>query len=334
MRIFLAGSTGVIGKRLVPILISRGHHVIAATRTPDKVIGLRAAGAEPVVVDALDRNAVMKAITYARPDVIVHQMTALARLGSLKNLDKEFALTNRLRTEGTEYLLAAAREVGARKFVAQSYTGWPNIRQGGRVKTEDDPLDPNPPQTMKRTLAAIAELEAKVAGTSALSGIVLRYGSFFGPGTAIALDGFIVQLVRQRKFPIIGGGGGVWSFVHIDDAASATQLAIEHGPAGIYNIVDDEPAEVAVWLPELASAVDGKPPYHLPAWLARMMVGEAGVSMMTQVRGSSNAKAKQVLGWRPRFPTWRQGFRQGLTAPQPGTRGTAQGFSAVLPSVD
>ncbi len=330
MRIFLAGATGVIGKRLVPMLISGGHHVIAATRTPDKVTGLRALGAEPVVVDALDRAVVMKAIASARPDVIVHQMTALARMGNLKNLDKEFALTNKLRTEGTEYLLAAAREVGVRKFVAQSYTGWPNIREGGRIKTEDDPLDPNPPQAMRRTLAAIGQLEAIVARATGLSGIVLRYGSFYGPGTAIALDGVIVEMVRQRKFPIVGGGGGVWSFVHIDDAASATRLAIEQGPAGIFNIVDDEPAEVAVWLPELARAVGGKPPYHLPTWLGRVMIGESGVSMMTQVRGSSNAKAKQMLGWRLRFPTWREGFRQGLNAPQPGASGTVQGFSAAL----
>jgi nucleoside-diphosphate-sugar epimerase len=315
MRIFLAGATGVIGKRLVPMLISGGHHVIAATRTTDKVTGLRAAGAEPVVVDALDRDAVLKAVASARPDVIVHQMTALARMGNLKNLDKEFALTNRLRTEGTEYLLAAAREVGARTFVAQSYTGWPNIREGGRIKTEDDPLDPNPPGAMRRTLAAIRQLEAMVAHASELSGIVLRYGSFYGPGTVIALNGAIVQMVRQRKFPIVGGGGGVWSFIHIDDAASATRLAIEQGPAGIFNIVDDEPAEVAVWLPELARAVNGRPPFHLPVWLGRIMIGESGVSMMTQVRGSSNAKAKKVLGWQPRFPTWREGFRQGLTAP-------------------
>jgi len=333
MRIFLAGATGVIGKRLVPMLISGGHHVIAATRTPDKVAGLRTVGAEPVVVDALDRDAVMKAISSARPDVIVHQMTALARMGNLKNLDKEFALTNRLRTEGTEHLLAAAQAVGARKFVAQSYTGWPNIREGGRIKTEDDPLDPSPPQAMRRTLAAIGQLESMVAHASELLGIVLRYGSFYGPGTAIALDGVAVEMVRQRKFPIVGGGGGVWSFIHIDDAASATRLAID-GPAGIFNIVDDEPAEVAVWLPELARAVGGKPPYHLPAWLGRIMIGESGVSMMTQVRGSSNAKAKQVLGWRLRFPTWREGFRRGLAAPQPGASGTAKGFSAALSSTD
>ncbi|HEX9533056.1 MAG TPA: NAD(P)-dependent oxidoreductase [bacterium] len=334
MRVFLAGATGVIGKRLVPLLISGGHYVIAATRTPDKVMSLRAVGAEPVVVDALDGAAVMKAIASARPDVVVHQMTALARMGNLRNLDKEFALTNRLRTEGTEYLLAAARAVGARKFVAQSYTGWPNVREGGRIKTEDDPLDRNPPPTMRHTLAAIGQLEAMVAHASELSGIVLRYGSFYGPGTAIALEGTIVEMVRQRKFPIVGSGGGVWSFIHIDDAASATRLAIERGLSGIFNIVDDEPAEVAVWLPELARAVRGKPPYHLPAWLGRIMIGESGVSMMTQVRGSSNEKAKQVLGWRLRFPTWREGFRGGLTATQPGASGRGEGISAALSSTD
>jgi nucleoside-diphosphate-sugar epimerase len=260
MRIFLAGATGAIGKRLVSLLVSGGHHVIAATRSQDKIDGLRTTGAEPVVVDALDRDAMMKAVTSGRPEVVVHQVTALANMGNLKKFDEEFALTSRLRTEGTEYLLAAARNVGARKFVAQSYTGWPNIREGGRVKTEDDPFDPNPPQAMRRSLDALRQLEAMVSHASDMAGIVLRYGSFYGPGTSIALDGGIVQMVRQRKFPIVGDGKGVWSFIHIDDAATATYLAIERGPAGIFNIVDDEPAEVAVWLPELARAVGAQPP--------------------------------------------------------------------------
>jgi nucleoside-diphosphate-sugar epimerase len=317
VKIFLAGATGAVGKRLVPLLVSGGHQVTASTRTREKMDGLRAAGAEPVVVDALDRDAVMKTIVAARPDVVVHQMTALARMRSLKKFDEEFALTNRLRTAGTEYLLAAARTVGVRRFVAQSYTGWANLREGGRVKTEDDPLDPNPPQAMRRTLDALRQLEAMVAAASGMMGIILRYGTFYGPGTSIALDGDIVGLVRQRKFPIFGNGAGMWSFTHIDDAANATRLAIERGPSGIYNIVDDEPAEVSVWLPELARVVGAKPPYHVPAWLGRLLIGEAGMSMMTKARGSSNAKAKRVLSWQPIYPSWRDGVRRGLAAEPP-----------------
>jgi len=196
----------------------------------------------------------------------------------------------------------------------QSYAGWPNNREGGRIKTEDDPLDPTPPQTMRLTLDAIRHLET-VSGVSDMTGVVLRYGSFYGPGTSVALDGSVVSMVRQRKLPIFGNGKGVWSFLHIDDAATATRLAIERGPAGIYNIADDEPAEVAVWLPELARAVGAPPPYRLPAWLGRLLIGESGMSIMTMVRGSSNVKAKRVLGWQPRFATWRDGFRQGLAAP-------------------
>ena len=314
MRIFVAGATGAIGKRLVPVLVSGGHQVIAATRTRDNVDGLRRAGAEPVVVDALDRPAVMKAVVSARPDVVVHQMTALGSMRSFKRFDDQFALTNRLRTEGTDYLLAAARAAGASIFVAQSYTGWPNIREGDRIKTEDDPLDPNPPQAMRKTFDAIRHLEATVSRVSGMTGIVLRYGNFYGPGTAIALDGAIVQLIRQRKFPIFGGGTGVWSFTHVDDAANATRLAIERGRAGIFNIVDDEPAEVSVWLLDVARAVGAKPPYRLPAWLGRLVIGDAGMSMMMSVRGSSNVKAKRELGWQPIYASWRDGFRRGLAA--------------------
>jgi nucleoside-diphosphate-sugar epimerase len=274
--------------------------------------GLRAAGAEPVLVDGLDRSSVMKAVVPARPEAIIHQMTALTGLRSLKNFDDEFVLTNRLRTQGTEYLLQAAREAGAHKFIAQSYAGWPNVREGGRVKSEEDPLDPNPPRTMIRTLDAIRQLEAMVTGASGIAGTVLRYGSFYGPGTSIGPGGDIVELVQQRKFPIIGDGGGVWSFIHIDDAAAATVLALEGELAGTYNIVDDEPAEVHVWLPDLAQAIGAKPPYHLPVWLGRLLIGEAGISVMTKVRGSSNAKAKRDLAWQPVYATWRDGFRRGF----------------------
>jgi len=314
VKIFLAGGSGAVGKRLVPLLVSDGHQVVAATRTGTKTDGLRAAGADPVVFDGLDRDAVIRAVVSARPDVIVHQMTSLASMRSLKNFDQAFALTNRLRTAGTEYLLAAGRAAGARRFVAQSYTGWPNVREGGPVKTEDDPLDPHPPQTMRETLEAIRQLETMVSGAPGMTGIVLRYGSFYGPGTSIAADGDIVGLVRRRMFPIFGDGAGVWSFTHIDDAANATRLAIDYGRSGLFNVVDDEPATVSVWLPVLARTIGAKPPYHIPAWLGRLVIGEAGMSMMTKARGSSNAKAKRALGWHPIYATWRDGFRRGLTS--------------------
>jgi nucleoside-diphosphate-sugar epimerase len=312
MRVFLAGATGAIGKRLVPLLVAGGHQVVASTRTSSKCQALRAAGAEPVIVDVLDRDAAMRAVVAARLDAVIHQATALAAVRSFKNFDREFAVTNALRTEGTAHLLAAAHAAGARRFIAQSYTGWPNIREGGRVKTEDDPLDPNPPGTMMQTLEAIRHLEAAVSSLSGMTGVVLRYGSFYGPGTSLGSDGDVTQMVRRRKFPIVGRGTGVWSFTHIDDAATAARLVVERGPGGIYNVVDDEPAEVSVWLPELARAIGAKPPYRVPAWLARPMIGEALFEMVTSARGSSNAKAKRVLGWQPIYASWRDGFRRGL----------------------
>jgi nucleoside-diphosphate-sugar epimerase len=317
MRILLAGGTGAVGKRLVPLLVASGHHVIATTRTPDKLEILRAQGADPVIVDGMNRDAVMKAVVSARPDVVVHQMTALGSMRSLKKFDDEFALTNRLRTDGTEYLLAAAHAAGTHKFVAQSYSGWPNERHGSRIKTEDDPLDQTPPTAMTRTLGAIRTLEHMVLNAPGITGIVLRYGSFYGPGTSLSQTGEIVELVRRRKFPVIGNGAGVWSFIHIDDAARATQLAIERGTSGIYNIVDDDPAEVSAWLPDLAQAIGAKPPYRLPAWVGRLVIGDAGLSIMTQVRGSSNVKAKRELGWQPIYASWRDGFRRGLSGPPP-----------------
>jgi 2-alkyl-3-oxoalkanoate reductase len=315
MRVFLAGGSGAVGKRLVPLLVAGGHHVVATTRSAEKKNEIRTVGGEPVVLDALDRVAVMKAVASARPDVVVHQMTAISKIRSFRRFDEEFALTNRLRTEGTEYLLDAARAAGVRRFVSQSYTGLPNIREGGPVKTEEDPLDPDPPQSMRRTFDAIRQLETSVMSARSLEGIVLRYGSFYGPGTSISPGGDFMELVRQRKFPIFGNGGGVWSFVHIDDVAHATRCAIEGGRAGIYNIVDDEPAAVSVWLPELARAIGARPPYRLPAWVGRLLIGEAGMSIMTQVRGSSNAKAKRLLNWKPVYSTWRDGFHR-MLAPE------------------
>jgi 2-alkyl-3-oxoalkanoate reductase len=308
MKVFLAGATGALGKRLVPQLVGAGHEVVGMTRSPDKADVLRAAGAEPVVADGLDRDAVTAAVLRAEPEVVVHQLTALSGEADLRRFDRSFALTNRLRTEGLDLLLAAAQSVGARRFVAQSFAGWPYARTGGPVKTEDDPLDPDPPAAMGETLAAIRHLESAVTGADGLDGLALRYGGFYGPGTSVSKDGVVAEAIRRRRFPIVGGGEGVWSFVHIDDAASATLAAIERGAPGVYNVVDDEPAPVAEWLPVLAASVGAKPPRRVPVWLARLLVGEAGVSMMTQVRGASNAKAKRELGWQPSVPTWREGF--------------------------
>lgn len=312
MKIFLAGATGAVGKRLVPLLVRRGHQVVATTRTANKIEALRAAGAEPVVLDSLDRTAVIAAVTAARPDVVVHQLTALTGRFDLKHFDRYFAETNRLRTEGTEYLLAGAAAAGVRRFVIQSYTGWNNIREGSRIKTEDDPLDPHPTSTQRQTLAATRQQEAMITSVAGIDGIALRYGSLYGPGTSIGPGGEVVDAVRARKMPIVGDGAGVWSFLHIDDAAEATRVAIEGGPAGIYNIVDDDPAEVSVWLPEMARILGAPAPYHVPAWIARLLVGETGVSMMTKVRGSSNAKARRLLSWQPAYASWRDGFQKSL----------------------
>ena len=318
MRIFLAGATGAIGGRLVPLLLEAGHAVTGTTRSPAKADVLRAAGAEPVIADGLDRDAIVAAIAAARPDAIVHQLTALGDLTSLRNLDGAFALTNRLRTEGTDNLLAGAREAGTRRFVAQSFTGWPYARTGGPVKTEDDPLDPDPVPSMSKTLAAIRRLEQTVTQAG---GIALRYGGFYGPGTGLTPGGDQVELIRKRRFPIVGDGGGVWSFIHIDDAAAATLAALERGtPGAIYNVVDDDPAPVREWLPALAAAAGAKPPRRLPRWLARVVAGESVATMMTEIRGASNAKAKRELGWEPAHPSWREGFRAALQGRQDGGR--------------
>ncbi len=313
MRIFLAGATGAIGRRLVPLLIQAGHDVVGTTREPQRARALEAAGARAVILDALDRDAVMAAVAGAEPDVVVHELTALSGPANLRRFDEYFAQTNRLRTRGTDDLIAAAQAAGVPRLVAQSYTGWPNQRSGSLVKTEEDPLDPSPTAASRQSLAAIEHLESAVTGTPGLDGVVLRYGSLYGPGTALGAGGELLEMVRRRRLPIVGGGTGVWSHVHIDDAATATLLAVEGGAPGVYNIVDDEPAPVSEWLPELAAAIGAKPPRRVPAWLVRPLMGEHGVSLMTQVRGSSNAKAKRELGWRLRYPSWREGFRTGLS---------------------
>jgi nucleoside-diphosphate-sugar epimerase len=314
MKVFVAGATGALGTKLVPQLIEGGHEVVGMTRTPSKQDALRALGARPVVADALDPDAVARAVAEADPEVIVHQLTALSGLFDLRHIDRYFATTNRLRTEGTDHLLAAGRAVGVRRFVAQSYAGWPFARTGGPVKSETDPLDPDPPEALRATLAAIRHLEQAVTSLDWAEGLVLRYGGFYGPGTSLSLDpeGAMVKPVRRRQFPLVGGGGGVWSFVQIEDAATATAAAVERGRSGIYQVVDDEPAPVRDWLPALASALGAKPPWRVPRWLGRLVAGEAATVMMTEIRGASNAKARRELGWEPRYPSWRMGFAKGL----------------------
>jgi nucleoside-diphosphate-sugar epimerase len=307
MRIFVAGATGAIGTRLVPLLVAEGHEVTGMTRSPDKADWIRSVGAEPAVADGLDEQAVGEAIAHARPEVIVHQMTAIGSL-DMRNFERAFEQTNRLRTRGTDILLSAARAVGARRFVAQSFAAWPYAREGGPVKTEEDPLDPTPPKQIRTTTAAIRHLEAAVTGAEGIEGLALRYGGFYGPGTSIAPGGEQYEAIRKRRFPIVGNGGGVWSLIHIDDAATATAAAIERGAPGIYNIADDEPATVAEFLPVLAKAIGAKPPRRVPVWLARVLAGEHGVTAMTELRGASNAKAKRELGWQPRYASWREGF--------------------------
>jgi nucleoside-diphosphate-sugar epimerase len=307
MRVFVAGAAGAIGMRLVPQLLGRGHQVTATTRNEEKAQRLRALGAATVALDGLDAAAVAEAVARAEPDAIVHEMTALAGKADIKHFDRWFAVTNELRTMGTEHLLAAAEAAGAGRFVAQSYTGWTNARNGRPLKTEDDALDPEPATEQRRSLAAIRFLERAVT-TAPLHGIVLRYGSLYGPGASEEL----VAMARARRFPLVGGGAGVWSWIHVDDAAAATVAAVERGPDGVFNVVDDEPAAVAEWLPYLARVAGGKPPRRLPRWIGRLAVGEVGVRWMTELRGSSNAKAKRELGWQLIYPSWREGFAHGL----------------------
>jgi 2-alkyl-3-oxoalkanoate reductase len=300
MRVFVAGASGAIGGRLVPQLKERGHEVIGTFRSPGNAERVRSLGAEPVELDLLDARAVRAAVLAAEPDAIVHQATALAGLRFSRNLDRSFAPTNRLRIEGTDALLAAGREAGVRRFVAQSFASYRYAREGGQVKTEEDPLDPAPVRTTRETNDAMRHLDEAVTNAG---GIALRYGGFYGASG----DG-LIDPVRKRQFPIVGDGEGISSFIHLDDAAAATVLALEHDGAGVYNIVDDEPAPVREWLPVLADVLGAKPPRHLPRWLARLFAGEAAVMMGTEARGASNAKAKRELGWTLRHPSWRQGF--------------------------
>jgi nucleoside-diphosphate-sugar epimerase len=309
MRVFVAGGTGVLGRRLVPQLVARGHQVTATTTSAAKLDLLAQLGAAGVVMDGLDAASVGEAVAAAQPDTIVHEMTAIspAHAGKpdIKHIDRWFAGTNRLRTEGTDHLLAAAEATGVSHFAAQSYASWNGIRTGGWVKTEEDPLDPGEGTIMHAGAVAIRHVEDAVLGAG---GVVLRYGAFYGPG---ATDDQ-VELVRKRQFPLVGGGAGYSSWVHLDDAASATVLAVEQKVSGVFNIVDDEPAPASEWLPYLAACAGAKPPMRVPRWLARLLAGEAAVTMMTEGRGFSNAKAKRELGWQLRYPSWRQGFKEAL----------------------
>jgi nucleoside-diphosphate-sugar epimerase len=317
MRIFLAGATGALGRQLVPRLVERGHEVTGMTRSESKQQTIWDLGGRPVVADALDPESVAQAVAAAEPEAIVHQLTAISHALDMRHFAREFAQTNRLRTEGTDHLLAAGRAVGARRFVAQSYAPAIFARAGGPVKSEDDPLDESPPDQMRTTVDAIRHLEDAVTGAAWTEGVVLRYGAFYGPGTNFSLgpEGTMVQAIRKRQIPLVGGAGGVWSFIHIEDAAEATVNAIEGRGRGIYNVVDDEPAAVADWLPVAAEAVAAPAPRRVPRWLGRLLAGAPVTVMMTEARGASNAKAKRELAWRPRHASWREGFATGLGSP-------------------
>jgi 2-alkyl-3-oxoalkanoate reductase len=321
MKVFVAGATGVLGRELVPQLVARGHEVVGMTRSASKQDLVRSLGARPVVVDALDPDAVAQAVASAGPEVIVHQLTALSGPMSMRDArhperSAGAIMTNRLRTEATDHLLAAGRAVGARRFVAQSFGAFRFARAGGPVHTEADPIGPDdPPAAALRTLqAGYLYLEQAVTTIEWGEGLALRYGGFYGPGTGIsrAPDALMAAPVRKRRFPIVGDGGGVLSHIHVEDAAAATAIAVERGRPGVYYVVDDEPAPVWEWLPVLASALGAKPPRRIPRWLGRLAAGEAATAMMTEARGASNEKAKRELGWTPRYASWRQGFAQGL----------------------
>lgn len=312
MKVLVAGASGAVGKQLVPRLVAAGHSVTGLTRSAAGAESVRALGGEPAVADALDPEAVARAVAEAEPEAIVHELTSLSASLDMRHFDRDFALTNRLRTQGTDHLLSAAHAVGVHRFVAQSFAGWNYARTGGPVKSEDDPLDPEPVAAFRGTLEAIRHLERAVTGAEWTTGIVLRYGGFYGPGTSLSAGGEHTELIRKRRFPVVGGGAGVWSFIHIADAAEATVAALERGRRGIYNVVDDEPAPVREWLPVVASGLGAKPPRRVPRWAGRLLAGEAATVMMTEVRGASNEKAKRELGWRPRHPSWRTGIAEAV----------------------
>lgn len=307
MRVLVAGATGAVGRQLIPALVQAGHQVTATSRSQARLAGLRAAGAEPALLDGLDAQAAGEVVARAEPEVVIHEMTALPATPSLRHFDRSFAATNQLRTRGIDNLLAAASAAGVRRVIAQSYGGWNYVRAGSLVKTEDDLLDPQPPAEQRQTLAAIRYLEQAVL-SAPVEGVVLRYGSLYGPAASEPM----VDLIRRRQLPVIGTGAGVWSFLHVADAAAATVAAVSGGAPGVYNVADDEPAAVAQWVPAVAQIVGAPAPRRVPAWLGRLLVGEVGISMMTQIRGISSARARRELGWEPVYASWRDGFSRGL----------------------
>jgi nucleoside-diphosphate-sugar epimerase len=309
MRVFVAGATGVIGRRLVPLLRAGGHEVIGMVRSPERESALRALGAEPAIADALDAAAVRGAVQAARPDAVIHQLTSLPRRIDPRKLERDFALNDRLRGEGTRNLVEAAQAAGVSRLVAQSIAFAYAPGPPGTIHTEDDPLFLDAPEPMARTMGAVAELERAVLGAN---GVVLRYGYFYGPGSSIARDGSLGQDVSRRRLPIVGGGRGVWSFIHVDDAAHATVRALATGAGAAYNVVDDDPAPVAEWVPALAQALGAPRPLRVPRLLAYPLAGRYGVMTMTRSQGASNALAKSALDWQPRYATWRDGFKHAL----------------------
>jgi nucleoside-diphosphate-sugar epimerase len=312
MKVLVAGATGGLGRSLVPQLIAAGHDVTGMTRSESGASSVRSLGADAVLADGLDADAVRAAVEKVRPEVVVHQMTALKGGIDFKHFDDSFAMTNRLRTEGTDNLLAASQAAGVRRFVVQSYAGW-NLQHGGSAtKTEADPPDPNPAPAQRQTMAAIKHLESAVLNADGIEGVALRYASFYGPTGDIGKGGSMVEMIQKRRLPLIGDGTGVWSFIHYDDAASATVKAVESDVTGVFQIADDDPAPASVWLPEFARILGAKPPRHVPAWLGRLAVGDVGVAAFTEIRGADNTLAKQTFGWQPGYASWREGFRDGL----------------------
>jgi nucleoside-diphosphate-sugar epimerase len=326
MRILVAGATGAVGRALMPRLVRSGHTVFGMARSAARADSVRNAGAVFLQADALDFAQVSEAVAQARPHVVVHQLTAIPGDLDLRKIDKAFETTNLLRTRGTDHLAAAAAKCGSRRFVAQSFAGWTYARSGGPVKTEDDPLDPAPPIALRSVLQAIRHTETAAMAIPGVEGIVLRYGAFYGPGNTLGEGGHLVGEIRRRRVPLLGKGTGIWSFIHIDDAAAATAQAIETAAEGIYNIVDDEPAQVADWLPRLAAALGAPPPRRVPAWIARLLAGDHAVMLMNETRGASNRKARWEIDWRPRWASWREGFVSGL-----GDGQHSQGRSQAAP---
>jgi len=311
MRVFLAGAAGVIGRRLLPMLVEAGHEVTGTTRRDDRAGWIRSQGAEAAVLDVFDSAALTDAVVAAKPDVVVHQLTDIPAAIDSKRYAEQMAGNDRIRVEGTRNLVAAAREAGARRLVAESIA-FAYRPEGGDIRDEEDPLYLDAPDSMRTTIQAVADLESQVLEAGTPEGVVLRYGYFYGPGTVYASDGSTAMRVRRHRFPVVGAGNGIFSFVHVDDAAAATVRALDHGEPGVYNIVDDEPSPVSEWLPEYARILGAKSPGTVPVWLARAAGGERTIHIMEELRGASNAKARVDLGWTPMYRSWREGFREAL----------------------